>query len=130
MSEAELHVLKARLRGGILSRARRGELKQMVPVGFVHDTHDRVILDPDAQVQGAVRLFFETFKRTGSCLAVVKEFRAKELLFPRRLRSGAHKGELVWAELLHCRARQIIHNPRYAGAFVFGRTKQRRLPNG
>src|SRR6201993_4223358 len=75
MSEAELHVLKARLRGGILSRARRGELKQMVPVGFVHDAQDRVILDPDAQVQGAVRLFFETFKRTGSCLAAVKEFR-------------------------------------------------------
>jgi hypothetical protein len=61
---------------------------------------------------------------------VVKEFHAQQLLFPRRLRSGAHKGELVWAELLHCRARQIIHNPRYAGAFVFGRTKQRRLPNG
>ena len=130
MSEAELHVLKARLRGGILSRARRGELKQMVPVGFVHDAQDRVILDPDGQVQAAVRLFFETFKRTGSCLAVVKEFHAKELLFPRRLRSGAHKGELVWADLLHCRARQIIHNPRYAGAFVFGRTKHRRLPSG
>jgi DNA invertase Pin-like site-specific DNA recombinase len=130
MSEAELHVLKARLRGGILSRARRGELKQMLPIGFVHDARDCVILDPDAQVQGAVRLFFETFKRTGSCLAVVKEFHEKELLFPRRLRSGAHKGELVWAELLHCRARQIIHNPRYAGAFVFGRTKHRRLPSG
>ena len=130
MSEAELHVLKARLRGGILSRARRGELKQMVPVGFVHDAQDRVILDPDAQVRAAVRLFFDTFRRTGSCLAVVKEFYAKELLFPRRLRSGAHKDELVWAELLHCRARQIIHNPRYAGAFVFGRTKHRRLPSG
>jgi DNA invertase Pin-like site-specific DNA recombinase len=130
MSEAELHVLKARLRGGILSRARRGELKQMVPVGFVHDVQERVILDPDAQVQAAVRLFFDTFRRTGSCLAVVKEFHAKDLLFPRRLRSGAHKGELVWAELLHCRARQIIHNPRYAGAFVFGRTKHRRLPSG
>lgn len=130
MSEAELHMLKARLRGGILSRARRGELKQMVPVGFVHDARDCVMLDPDAQVQGAVRLFFETFRRTGSCLAVVKEFHEKELLFPRRLRSGAHKGELVWAELLHCRARQIIHNPRYAGAFVFGRTKHRRLPSG
>lgn len=112
MSEAELHVLKARLRGGIL------------------DTLDQTVLDPDAQVQAAVRLFFETFKRTGSCLGVVKEFHAKGLLFPRRLRSGAHKGELVWAELLHCRARQIIHNPRYAGAFVFGRTKQRKLPNG
>lgn len=130
MSEAELHVLKARLRGGILSRARRGELKQMVPVGLVHDARDCVILDPDAQVQAAVRLFFETFRRTGSCLAVVKEFCAKELLFPRRIRTGAHKGELVWAELLHCRARQIIHNPRYAGAFVFGRTKHRRLPSG
>ena len=58
MSEAELHVLKARLRGGILSRARRGELKQMVPVGFVHDAQDRVILDPDTQVQASVRLFF------------------------------------------------------------------------
>jgi len=130
MSEAELHVLKARLRGGILSRARRGELKQMVPVGFVHDVQDRVILDPDVQVQASVRLFFDTFRRTGSCLAVVKEFHAKDLLFPRRLRSGAHKGELVWGELLHCRARQIIHNPRYAGAFVFGRTKHRRLPSG
>jgi len=130
MSEAELHVLKARLRGGILSRARRGELKQMVPIGFIHDAQDRVILDPDAQVQAAVRLFFDTFKRTGSCLAVVKEFYAKELPFPRRLRSGAHKGELVWSDLLHCRARQIIHNPRYAGAFVFGRTKHRRLPSG
>ena len=130
MSEAELHVLKARLRGGILSRARRGELKQMVPVGFVHDAQDRVILDPDAQVQQAVRLFFEIFQRTGSCLAVVKEFHAQQLLFPHRLRSGAHKGELVWGELLHCRARQIIHNPRFAGAFVFGRTRQRHLPNG
>jgi DNA invertase Pin-like site-specific DNA recombinase len=127
MSEAELHVLKARLRGGILSRARRGELKQMVPAGFVHDAQDRTVLDPDAQVQGAVRLFFETFKRTGSCLAVVKEFHAKGLLFPRRLRSGAHKGELVWAERLHCRARQIIHNPHFAGAFVFGRQWQNML---
>jgi len=130
MSEAELHVLKARLRGGILSRARRGELKQMAPIGFVHDSQDHVILDPDAQVQAALRLFFEIFKRTGSCLAVVKEFHARELLFPRRLRSGPHKDDLVWGELLHCRARQIIHNPRYAGAFVFGRTKQRHLPNG
>ena len=130
MSEAELHVLRARLRGGILSRARRGELKQMVPVGFVHDARDCVILDPDAQVQAAVRLFFDSFRRTGSCLAVVKEFHAEGFGLPRRLRSGAHKGELVWTELLHCRARQIIHNPRYAGAFVFGRTKNRRLPNG
>jgi DNA invertase Pin-like site-specific DNA recombinase len=53
MSEAELHIIKARLRGGIVSRARRGELKQMLPVGFVRDLQDRVVLDPDAQVQQA-----------------------------------------------------------------------------
>src|SRR3989304_2180516 len=121
MSEAELHVLKSRLRGGILSRAKRGELKQMVPVGFVHDAEDRVILDPDAQGQQAVHLVFETFKRVGSCLAVVKHFREQRLPFPRRIRSGPKKGALVWGELLHCRALPILHNPRYAGAFVFGR---------
>jgi len=130
MSEAELHVLRARLRGGILSRARRGELKQMLPVGFVYDAADRVILDPDAQVQQAIRLFFATFQRTGSCLGTVKEFRAQQLAFPRRLRRGPRKGELVWGELLHCRAMQIIHNPRYAGAFVFGRRRQRQGPDG
>lgn len=130
MSEAELHVLRARLRGGILSRARRGELKQMLPVGFVHDAEDRVVLDPDLQVQQAVRLLFATFQRTGSCLAAAKAFRAQQLVFPRRIRSGPQKGQLVWGELLQCRARQILRNPRYAGAFVFGRTRQRLLPNG
>src|SRR5271170_362846 len=100
ISEAELHVLRARLRGGILSKARRGELRTRLPVGFTHDAQDRVVLDPDRQVQESIRAFFQAYQRTGSCLAVVKEFHAKELLFPRRLRAGAHKGELVWAELL------------------------------
>jgi DNA invertase Pin-like site-specific DNA recombinase len=130
MSEAELHVLRSRLRGGILSRARRGELKQMLPVGFVHDAADRAVLDPDAQVQAAVRLLFATFQRTGSCLAVAKAFQEQQLLFPRRVRSGPKKGQLVWGELLQCRVLQIIRNPRYAGAFVFGRTRQRQRPNG
>lgn len=130
MSEAELHVLRARLRGGILSRAKRGELKQMLPVGFLYDAADHVILDPDAQVQQAIRLFFATFKRTGSCLGAVKAFRAQHLAFPRRIRRGPKKGELAWGELLHCRAMQIIHNPRYAGAFVFGRRRQRHGPDG
>ena len=130
MSEAELHVLKARLRGGILSRARRGELKQMLPIGFVYDAEDRVLLDPDAQVQAAVRLLFATFDREGSCLAVAKAFQDQHLLFPRRVRSGPKKGQLHWGELLQCRVAQIIHNPRYAGAFAFGRTRQRQRPNG
>lgn len=130
MSEAELHVLRARLRGGILSRARRGELKQMLPIGFVHDAEDRVMLDPDAQVQQALHLLFATYQRTGSCLAVAKAFHAQQLLFPRRIRSGPKKGQLVWGEMLQCRAQSIIKNPRYTGAFIFGRTRQRHLPNG
>src|SRR5208283_959497 len=75
MSQAELHVLKARLRGGILSRARRGELKQMVPVGFVHDARDCVILDPDAQVQAAVRMFFD-------CSATIWMRRQRQSVWP------------------------------------------------
>jgi DNA invertase Pin-like site-specific DNA recombinase len=130
MSEAELHVLRARLRGGILSKAKRGELRGPIPIGFVYGPRDAVILDPDAQVQHVIRLFFDTYRRTGSMLATVKEFRAHDLAFPRRVKRGPHTGELVWGEMMHSRARQIIHNPRYAGAFFFGRTHTRTGPDG
>jgi DNA invertase Pin-like site-specific DNA recombinase len=130
MSEAELHVLRARLRGGVLSKAKRGELRGPLPIGFVYDANDVVILDPDAHVQQVIRLFFETYRRTGSMLATVKHFHEQDLAFPRRVRRGPRLGELVWGEMVHSRARQIIHNPRYAGAFFFGRTRTRRGPDG
>jgi DNA invertase Pin-like site-specific DNA recombinase len=130
MSEAELHVLKARLLGGVLSKARRGELKAPLPVGFVYAADDRVVLDPDQQVQQALRLFFQTFRRTGSAWTTVKMFRQQGLKFPRRVRAGPHKGELFWGPLMHCRALQILKNPRYAGAFFFGRTHTRKTLNG
>ena len=130
MSEAELHMLRARLRGGLLNKARRGELKLPLPVGLVYDSTERVVLDPDQQVQNSVQHLFSTFRRTGSASATVKAFRHQKLLFPRRPRSGPGKGELVWGALTHNRARQILHNPRYAGAFVFGRHRQRRNPDG
>ncbi|MBW1933102.1 MAG: recombinase family protein, partial [Deltaproteobacteria bacterium] len=75
MSEAELHVLKARLQGGIFSKARRGELKSPLPVGFVYNSADKVILDPDKQIQKSIHLFFDTFLRTGSAGATVRYFR-------------------------------------------------------
>jgi DNA invertase Pin-like site-specific DNA recombinase len=127
MSEAELHVLRARLRGGILSKARRGELESPLPVGFCYDSHDRVILDPDRHVQESIRGFFQAFRRTGSAIATVKYFRAQGLKFPRRARSGPAKGDLIWGPLDHPRALWIVHNPRFAGAFFFGRTRQRRF---
>ncbi len=130
MSEAELHVLRARLRGGILNQARRGALKTALPVGLVYDPNNQVVLDPDQQVQQSVRHFFRTFQRTGSARATVKAFREEQLHFPRRPRHGPQKGELLWGEICHWRALQILHNPRYAGAFSFGRYRTRKGLDG
>ena len=130
MSEAELHVIRARLQGGIWNKARRGELQCPLPVGLVYNSEGRPILDPDKQVQESIRFFFDAFRRTGSACAVIKAFRQKQLLFPRRLKKGPNKGELFWAELMHSRALCILHNPRYAGAFVFGRSRTRARPDG
>ncbi len=130
MSEAELHVLRARLQGGIRNKARRGELKSPLPVGLEYDQQDRVVLDPDRQVQQALRTVFQTYQRAGSACAVVKFFREQNLLFPRRLRRGPNKGQLVWAPLGHTRVLQTLHNPRYAGAFVYGRFRTRKNGSG
>jgi DNA invertase Pin-like site-specific DNA recombinase len=130
MSEAELHIIKARLQGGILNKARRGELQSPLPVGFLYSPTNQPVVDPDKQVQESLRFFFETFNRAGSAMATIKAFLRQGLLFPRRLKKGPHKGELLWAELTHSRALQVLHNPRYAGAFVFGRTHTRKKPDG
>jgi hypothetical protein len=130
MSEAELHVLRARLRGGILNKARRGELRCPLPIGLIYDAAGRVMLDPDKQVQETVRLLFQTFTRTGSLNATVKYFRQQHLLFPTRVASRAHKGELVWTALSLGRACTALHNPWYAGAYAFGRGRFRRQPDG
>ena len=130
MSEAELHLLKARMRGGVLSKARRGELKVPLPIGLVYDEKDEVILDPDRQIQDAIRLLFTTFRRVGSAFGVVKSFRENGILFPRRLHKGPSKGEVLWDELLHCRVLQILHNPRYAGSFFYGRTHTHKKVDG
>ena len=130
MSEAELHVLKARLRGGLLNKARRGELETRLPIGLVYDLQGRVRLDPDIRVQDSVRQLFLTFQRTGSATATVKSFREQGLQFPRRATAGTHKGEVLWSDLDHSRVLFVIHNPRYAGAFTFGRSRMRTLPDG
>ena len=122
MSEAELHILKSRLQGGILNKARRGELEMPLPIGLVYDGVGRVVLDPDRQVQDAVRLLFDSFNDAGSACAVVRRLRAQGVLFPRRVRRGIGKGDLLWGAIDVSRVLQILHNPRYAGAFVYGRS--------
>jgi DNA invertase Pin-like site-specific DNA recombinase len=130
MSEAELHVMRARLRGGLVNKARRGELKTLLPVGLVYAHDGHVVLDPDHAVQQAVHLLFQTFLRTGVARQVVKYFHDNNLLFPKRMLSGRHKGELVWRPLEIRATVWALHNPRYAGAFAFGRFRSRKLPDG
>lgn len=130
MSEAELHLLYGRLRGGVISKAQRGELRCPLPVGLVYDPKGNVLLDPDKQVQEAIQVFFRTFRRIGSAHATVKAFNEQGMLFPRRMQTGPRKGDLVWGKLYHSRALQILHNPRYAGAFFFGRTHSRKRVDG
>src|SRR5712691_664659 len=101
-----------------------------LPVGLVNNGTGKVVLDPDVQVQSAVRTFFETFRRTGSATSTVRAFREQGLLFPRRVSSGPHQGELAWGPLLHWRALRALKNPRYAGAFAYGRYQARRRPDG
>ena len=121
MSEAELHVLRARLNGGVVNKAQRGELRMLLPVGLVYDEQERVILDPDQQVQQSLRVFFATFERTGSSRATVQEFRRQGLKFPNRGPAG--RGELCWQELSTRQGLATLHHPRYAGAFCYGRSR-------
>ena len=123
LSEAELHFLRSRLRGGILAKARRGELRLQLPIGLVYDPPGQVTLDPDAGVRGALSLLFETFTATSSAFAVVKTFRDQQLSFPGRHRSGPRAGELYWNSLSHDQVLKILHNPAYAGAYAYGRAR-------
>jgi hypothetical protein len=123
MSEFELHFLRARMRGGILAKARRGELALALPTGLVYDHHGQVVLDPDAGVRRAVRLLFDTFTATGSAFGVVKAFREQQLTFPARHHRGPRRGELFFQPLTHDRVIKILHNPAYAGAYAYGRAR-------
>jgi DNA invertase Pin-like site-specific DNA recombinase len=127
MSEAELHVLKARLRGGILNKVRRGEYRCSLPTGFVYDEAGNVVLDPDAQIREAIAYFFATFSRVGSASQTVKVFRQEGLVFPSRLRSS---DATVFRPLTASTAMRMLNNPRYAGTYVYGRRQYRRAADG
>jgi DNA invertase Pin-like site-specific DNA recombinase len=123
ISEFELHFLRARMRGGILAKARRGELALALPAGLVRDQAGQVMMDPDAGVRDAVRLLFATFTATGSAFGVVRAFREQQLTFPARHHRGPRRGELFFQPLTHDRVLSILHNPAYAGAYAYGRAR-------
>jgi len=130
MSAIEIGVLRARLRGALLDKASRGELRIGLPVGFVYDEQGQVRLHPDAQVCASVRLLFETFRRTGTASSTVKYFGERSLLFPRPAGRGHGVTEVVWRPLDMATTLRILHNPRYAGAYAYGRSRLAKHPEG
>src|SRR6476659_8582025 len=127
MSEAELHVIKARLRGGILNKVRRGEYRCTLPTGLIYDQSGNVTLDPDSQIRETIAHFFDTFSRVGSACQTVKAFRKEGLLFPSRLRNSE---TTVFRSLTASTAIRVLNNPRYAGAYAYGRRRYRRAIDG
>ena len=130
MSEAELFVMRARLQGGILSKARRGALKLTLPIGLCYTERNEIGLDPDLQVQASIQEVFRSFDLTRSACATVRHFRKQHLLFPRRVRCGPHQGEIAWGEIQHHEVLRVLHHPAYAGAYVFGRTRTTKTVDG
>ena len=121
IDENELTTLRRRMQLSREDKARRGELKLQPPTGLVLDPSGRLGLDPDEAVQGAFRLFFEQFRRWGSAAAVVRYFAEYDLRLPTRLGRGPQAGEVSWQPLRYDRALYILHDPLYAGAYVYGR---------
>jgi DNA invertase Pin-like site-specific DNA recombinase len=126
MAQAELHFLHVRLQGGKLNKAKKGELRFPLPVGFCYDEEGRITLDPDEEVRGAVALLFRLFRETGTAFAVMQRFAESELRFPKRSYGGAWDGKIIWGRLTHSRVLGMLKNPSYAGMYVFGRYQYRR----
>jgi len=129
MAQAELHFLHARLQGGKLNKAKKGELRFPIPVGFCYDQQGHTIKDPDEEVRGAVDLVFRLFRETGSGFGVMQRFAESALRFPKRSYGGAWDGKIIWGRLTHRRVLSMLRNPSYAGMYVFGRYQYRRQIN-
>ena len=130
LSAVEVGILRARLREALLQKAIRGELKIGLPVGFIYDDQGQVRLHPDIQVQRSIRLLFETFRRTGTAGATVKHFNDASLLFPRSAGPTRSPDRVLWKPVDLQTVVRILHSPRYAGAFAYGRRRTRQGPDG
>jgi len=126
MSAAELHFIRARLQGGKINKAKKGELCFPLPVGLNRDKQGNTVLDPDEEIRHAVQLLFDTFKQCGSAFGVVKYFVQNNIKFPKRAYGGIWDGKIIWAEMSHGRVLSVIKNPTYAGTYVYGRYKYRK----
>jgi DNA invertase Pin-like site-specific DNA recombinase/predicted DNA-binding transcriptional regulator AlpA len=120
MSEAELHLIRSRLTAGLKHKAAKGELRQGLPVGLDYTDDDQVIITPDEAVAEAIATVFRRFEELGSARQVLLSLREDGLLLPRR-RSGSRR--ISWQSATYPAVHDVLTNPAYAGAFVFGRTR-------
>ena len=123
ISEAELHVLKARMLEGRRAKAARGELLFNLPRGYVRDRAGAIVLDNDEQVQAVVRLVFDTFERRRTINGVLSYLVAHDIQLPFRTRSGAARGELEWHAPNRHTLSEMLQSPLYAGAYAYGRRR-------
>jgi DNA invertase Pin-like site-specific DNA recombinase len=121
MSEAELHILKQRMLEGKRAKARRGELKTLLPMGYLRDLAGNVIKDPDAQARGVIETIFVQFERRGTLNGVLRYLVEHQLELPYRVISGPQTGQLQWRRPNRVTLSNLLHNPIYAGAYVYGR---------
>ena len=121
LSEAELHLLRLRMEAGRQRQITQGTYQQHLPTGLVRLPHGEVVKDPDQQVQHTLDLIFARFVTLGSCQKVLRSLRDDGICLPRRQHGGLHAGELLWRKPTQAALREILHNPAYAGAFVYGR---------
>jgi hypothetical protein len=120
MSEAERHLIRARLDRGLRNKAQRGELRTSLPVGLDRDEDGRIVLCPDEQVRHAIERVFALWRRLGSARQVVAELVAEDQRSPRR---AVGQRWVRWARASYGAVHDLLTNPAYAGAFVFGRTR-------
>jgi DNA invertase Pin-like site-specific DNA recombinase len=124
VSEVELHLIKTRMRSGMLAKASRGELALPLPMGFVRRPSGEVVLDPDEGVQETVRLVFRLFNELGTVNAVLRALVAAGVAMPVRVHGGPDKGDLVWRRPGRVTVQNMLRNPAYAGIYVYGRSRQ------
>jgi excisionase family DNA binding protein len=120
MSEAELHILKARMLEGRRAKARRGELGKAVPMGYLRRPSGEVVFDPDQQAQATIRLVFDLFERLRTIGKVLRYLVEHDIRMPVRARGMARKDELEWHRPNRPTLQNLLANPIYAGAYVYG----------
>jgi len=125
MAEAELHVIRARLEGGIRNKAARGQLRRGLPIGFIWGDGDgEVLFHPDQAVTSVIHSIFEKFAEMGSVRRVWLWLRSEGLSFPSKSNSSA---DIQWGTPTYTAVHHVLTNPVYAGAYTYGKSRQERF---